>query len=216
MGGPPKRYLHLTRKSREKLNWRIMSNTRGGDAHMGRIVALMDDLFFQMKVAETAKHLGLELKVATNGDALLGTAGTRAKPGHRGFERAKPAACRYRAAARSPKRSAGHWISLSRSTRSRRPGASGRLQRSDAALGLYAKPGRHSERCKGLTVKSRKDSAEHAHPCCDCAVSVCSRIVVSAQESSSSPAVQATRAQRALRRASRCLNGSLLAEPERL
>jgi DNA-binding NarL/FixJ family response regulator len=39
---------------------------------MGRIVALMDELFFQMKVAETAKHLGLELKVATNGDALLG------------------------------------------------------------------------------------------------------------------------------------------------
>jgi CheY-like chemotaxis protein len=38
---------------------------------MGRIVALMDDLFFQMKVAETAKHLGLELKVAANGDALL-------------------------------------------------------------------------------------------------------------------------------------------------
>jgi DNA-binding NarL/FixJ family response regulator len=39
---------------------------------MARIVALMDDLFFQMKVAETAKHLGLELKVATNADALLG------------------------------------------------------------------------------------------------------------------------------------------------
>jgi DNA-binding NarL/FixJ family response regulator len=38
---------------------------------MGRIVAMMDDLFFQMKIAETAKHLGLELQVATNGDALL-------------------------------------------------------------------------------------------------------------------------------------------------
>jgi DNA-binding NarL/FixJ family response regulator len=38
---------------------------------MGRVVALMDDLFFQMKVAETAKHLGLELKVAGNGDALM-------------------------------------------------------------------------------------------------------------------------------------------------
>jgi DNA-binding NarL/FixJ family response regulator len=38
---------------------------------MARIVALMDDLFFQMKVAETAKHLGLDLKVATNGDALV-------------------------------------------------------------------------------------------------------------------------------------------------
>ncbi len=38
---------------------------------MARVVALMDDLFFQMKVAETAKHLGLELKVATHGNALL-------------------------------------------------------------------------------------------------------------------------------------------------
>ena len=38
---------------------------------MGRVVALMDDLFFQMKLAETAKHLGLEVKVAANGDALL-------------------------------------------------------------------------------------------------------------------------------------------------
>ena len=26
---------------------------------MGRVVALMDDLFFQMKVAETAKHVGV-------------------------------------------------------------------------------------------------------------------------------------------------------------
>ena len=31
---------------------------------MGRVVALMDDLFFQMKLAETAKHLGVEVKVA--------------------------------------------------------------------------------------------------------------------------------------------------------
>jgi DNA-binding NarL/FixJ family response regulator len=39
---------------------------------MGRVVALMDDIFFQMKVAETAKHLGLEFKVATTTEALLG------------------------------------------------------------------------------------------------------------------------------------------------
>src|ERR1700747_3444710 len=38
---------------------------------MGKVVALMDDLFFQMKGAETAKQLGVELKVATNGDALM-------------------------------------------------------------------------------------------------------------------------------------------------
>src|SRR5579864_7148083 len=43
---------------------------RGGDRDMGRVVALVDDLFFQMKLAETAKQLGVEVKVATNGDAL--------------------------------------------------------------------------------------------------------------------------------------------------
>lgn len=40
---------------------------------MGRVLALMDDLFFQMKLGETARQLGVELKVATNGDALLGS-----------------------------------------------------------------------------------------------------------------------------------------------
>jgi CheY-like chemotaxis protein len=39
---------------------------------MGRVVALMDDLFFQMKVAETAKHLGVEFKVAASGEILAG------------------------------------------------------------------------------------------------------------------------------------------------
>jgi DNA-binding NarL/FixJ family response regulator len=32
----------------------------------------MDDLFFQMKLAETAKQLGVEVKVATNGEAFMG------------------------------------------------------------------------------------------------------------------------------------------------
>lgn len=39
---------------------------------MGRVVALMDDLFFQMKLAETAKQLGVEVKVATSGEAFMG------------------------------------------------------------------------------------------------------------------------------------------------
>jgi len=38
---------------------------------MGKVVALVDDLFFQMKLAETAKQLGVEAKVAANGEALL-------------------------------------------------------------------------------------------------------------------------------------------------
>jgi DNA-binding NarL/FixJ family response regulator len=38
---------------------------------MPRVVAYMDDLFFQMKLAETAKHLHVEVKVAANPEALL-------------------------------------------------------------------------------------------------------------------------------------------------
>ena len=38
---------------------------------MPRVVAYMDDLFFQMKLAETAKHLGLEVKVASTAESLL-------------------------------------------------------------------------------------------------------------------------------------------------
>lgn len=38
---------------------------------MGRVVALVDDLFFQMKLAETARHLGVEVKVAGNGETML-------------------------------------------------------------------------------------------------------------------------------------------------
>jgi len=38
---------------------------------MARVVAYMDDLFFQMKLAETAKHLNIEVKVASNPAALM-------------------------------------------------------------------------------------------------------------------------------------------------
>src|SRR6266516_1705201 len=45
---------------------------RTGTENMVKVVALVDDLFFQMKLAETAKQLGLDVKVAANGDALMG------------------------------------------------------------------------------------------------------------------------------------------------
>lgn len=38
---------------------------------MAKVIALMDDLLFQMKLAETARQLGVDIKVATNSDALL-------------------------------------------------------------------------------------------------------------------------------------------------
>jgi CheY-like chemotaxis protein len=39
---------------------------------MADVVALIDDLFFQAKVIETAKHLGVELRIFGTPDALLG------------------------------------------------------------------------------------------------------------------------------------------------
>ena len=38
---------------------------------MAQVVALIDDLFFQAKLVETAKHLGVELRTCTTPDALL-------------------------------------------------------------------------------------------------------------------------------------------------
>lgn len=39
---------------------------------MGRVVGFLDDLIFQMKIAETAKRLGVEFKVASTSEALSG------------------------------------------------------------------------------------------------------------------------------------------------
>ncbi|HTP44751.1 MAG TPA: hypothetical protein VMJ13_09300 [Candidatus Acidoferrum sp.] len=38
---------------------------------MADVVALIDDLFFQAKVVETAKHLGITLRVCGTADALI-------------------------------------------------------------------------------------------------------------------------------------------------
>jgi len=38
---------------------------------MAQVVALVDDLFFQAKILETAKHLGITVHTCTTGDALL-------------------------------------------------------------------------------------------------------------------------------------------------
>jgi DNA-binding NarL/FixJ family response regulator len=38
---------------------------------MAQVLALVDDLFFQAKILETAKHLGIAVRTSTTGDALL-------------------------------------------------------------------------------------------------------------------------------------------------
>jgi CheY-like chemotaxis protein len=38
---------------------------------MAQVLALVDDLFFQAKILETAKHLGIAVRTATTSDALL-------------------------------------------------------------------------------------------------------------------------------------------------
>ncbi|HEX2714822.1 MAG TPA: response regulator [Candidatus Acidoferrales bacterium] len=41
---------------------------------MANVVALVDDLFFQAKMLETARQVGVELKMVTTGDALVAEA----------------------------------------------------------------------------------------------------------------------------------------------
>jgi CheY-like chemotaxis protein len=42
---------------------------------MAHVVALIDDLFFQVKLMETAKQLGVELRTCTTADALANEVG---------------------------------------------------------------------------------------------------------------------------------------------
>jgi CheY-like chemotaxis protein len=43
---------------------------------MADVLALVDDLFFQSKLAETARHVGVTLQTVTTGDALTEAAST--------------------------------------------------------------------------------------------------------------------------------------------
>jgi CheY-like chemotaxis protein len=45
---------------------------------MADVLALVDDLFFQSKMAETARHLGVALQTISNGDALVAAAAQQA------------------------------------------------------------------------------------------------------------------------------------------
>jgi DNA-binding NarL/FixJ family response regulator len=46
---------------------------------MPHVLALLDDLFFEAKITETAKHMGVAVRVCTSPDALLDEM-TREKP----------------------------------------------------------------------------------------------------------------------------------------
>lgn len=38
---------------------------------MANVLAMVDDLFFQAKIVETARHLGVDLRICTTPDAIL-------------------------------------------------------------------------------------------------------------------------------------------------
>lgn len=40
-------------------------------ASLAQVLAMVDDLFFQSKIIETARHVGVDLKICTTPDALL-------------------------------------------------------------------------------------------------------------------------------------------------
>jgi CheY-like chemotaxis protein len=45
---------------------------------VAQVLALVDDLFFQAKMTETARRLGVTLQTVSNGDALVAAAAPRA------------------------------------------------------------------------------------------------------------------------------------------
>jgi hypothetical protein len=61
---------HLVRRS---CAWYILEDSlRGG--FVAQILALVDDIFFQAKMLETAKHSGVEMKPFSSGEALVAEA----------------------------------------------------------------------------------------------------------------------------------------------
>lgn len=115
---------------------------------MADVVALVDDLFFQAKMLETARQVGVELKTVTTGDALLAAVhenNTQTSPSllivdlnapgsHRG---ARAALCR-----RQP--TPGDCLPFSRTGRTGRASSGGRMPADDAALEVHAEPCRDS------------------------------------------------------------------------
>jgi CheY-like chemotaxis protein len=45
--------------------------SKGGENSMGTVLALVDDIFFQARIAGTAKHVGVELKTFGTAAALV-------------------------------------------------------------------------------------------------------------------------------------------------
>ena len=57
---------------------RVIHRRAGDIGEMAQVVALVDDLFFQAKLLETAKHLGVELRVCSAPEALIAEAAKNA------------------------------------------------------------------------------------------------------------------------------------------
>jgi DNA-binding NarL/FixJ family response regulator len=59
--------MHLVRRARA---WYIHQDSSAGGS-VAQILVLVDDIFFQAKMLETAKHAGVEMKAFASGEALL-------------------------------------------------------------------------------------------------------------------------------------------------
>jgi len=116
---------------------------------MADVVALVDDLFFQVKMLETARQVGVELKTVTTGDALLAAVhenNTQTSPSllivdlnaRQGAIRGPRAAlCRRQPTPRD-------CLPFSRAGRTGRASSGGRMPAGDAALEVHAEPCRDS------------------------------------------------------------------------
>ncbi len=120
---------------------------------MAQVLALVDDLFFQAKILETAKHLGIAVRTSTTSDALLAEIAKETPKlvivdlNARGTP--LQAIARVRAAAAG---SAADCISFARADGSGAAGAGGWLHAGDAAVAIHARPCNHTGAGKVLVL----------------------------------------------------------------
>ena len=121
---------------------------------MGRVVALIDDLFFQMKVTETAKHLGVEFKVAGNGDVLDGMLEPPTKLVIVDLN-SKSSQWQPLSDARNSEGAASGCVSVSCADGTGGAGEGGGCDGGPAAVGVHAKAGGHFAKRKGRVIVIR-------------------------------------------------------------
>ena len=147
---------------------------------MADVLALVDDLFFQAKMMETARHVGVPLRVVSSGAALVRSR-RRTSPGAGAGGPERPARGTQRAHAVVRGRpGASRGVSLPCADRFGRAGARGRLPGGAPALEIYRRSRRDSAPGEIMMASMRKMRAGRARAAIAVATALLAAIVMAA------------------------------------